>query len=124
MKGPLEREIKLRVGSARGARASVVAAGGTLLRERRPQTDALIDRADNTLRNTCCSIRGRVEPDRCFVTYKGEPQPAPMKVRQELETGVEHPLALFALFVASYRSFFEQRCLADGVGLDGMVFGS
>ena len=184
MNGPLEREIKLRVGSASGARATIVGAGGTLLRERRLQADSILDQPDNTLSNARCALRVRVEPDRCFLTYKGQPQPSRMKLREELETGVDNPLVLFALLerlgftvcfryekyreefalgdvvvaidetpvgtfieiegsdegiihaaatlgydpqqfiVASYRSLFEQQCLADGVAPGNMVFES
>jgi len=144
-----------------------------------PETTSILNR----LGNTRCSLRVRVEPDRCFLTYKGEPQPSRMKLREELETGVENPLVLFALLerlgftvcfryekyreefalgdvvvaidetpvgtfielegsdegisraaatlgygpqqfiVASYRSLFEQRCLAEGLEAGDMVFG-
>jgi adenylate cyclase, class 2 len=184
MNGSLEREIKLRVNSAGDARAAIVAAGGTLLRDRRLQADAILDSADSMLRIARCALRVRIEPDRCFLTYKGQPLPSAMKLREELETGVEDPRVLFAVLerlgftvrfryekyreefalgdvivaidetpvgtfieiegsdegigrtaaalgygpehfiVSSYRSLFEEQCLAAGIASGDMVFGS
>ena len=42
----LEREIKLRFGSAREAREAVLALGASMVRERRFQDDALFDDAN------------------------------------------------------------------------------
>ena len=88
MAGPLEREIKLRFDSANDARDSILAAGGAQVRARRLQSDALLDTDDGQLRDHFCALRLRVEPDRCFLTFKGPPQPSMMKLREELETGV------------------------------------
>lgn len=87
----LEREVKLRFASPLLARDAVLAAGASLLRERRLQADALLDTADGRLRDSRCTLRIRVEPGGSFVTFKGPPQPSLVKVREELETAVGDP---------------------------------
>jgi len=82
----LEREIKLRFGSADEARAAVLAAGGTPLLGRRLQEDALLDSDDEQLRRRRCVLRVRVENGKSRVTFKGPVQPSLMKVREEQET--------------------------------------
>lgn len=88
MTGPLEREIKLWFESAGHARAAILSTGASLVRERRLQMDALFDTEDGRLRSSRCTLRVRVEPGSCFVTFKGPPQPSLMKLREELETPI------------------------------------
>ena len=98
MAGTLEREIKLRFDSAAAARDAVRAAGGVQIRERRLLADAILDTEQATIRNSRCALRVRVEPDRCFLTYKGPPQPSTMKLREELETAVADGALVLAVF--------------------------
>ena len=57
----VEREIKLRFGSAEEARAAIVATGATPLLGRRLQEDALLDTDDEQLRRRRCVLRVRIE---------------------------------------------------------------
>jgi adenylate cyclase, class 2 len=84
----LEREIKLRFGSADEARAAVLAAGGRPWQARRLQDDTLFDAADQRLRSVRSALRVRREDGGCRLTFKGPPQPGVMKVRAEHETVV------------------------------------
>jgi adenylate cyclase class 2 len=84
----IEREIKLRFGDARAARAAVLAAGGTLLRGRRLQDDCLLDTPEGLLRSRRSILRVRTEPGASMLTFKGPVLPSAMKVREELETVV------------------------------------
>ena len=84
----VEREIKLAFESAEAARAAVIAAGATPLLGRRLQEDALLDTADEQLRQRRCVLRVRVECGKSRLTFKGPVQPGIMKLREELETVV------------------------------------
>jgi len=84
----VEREIKLRFGSAEEARAAIVATGATPLLGRRLQEDSLLDTDDEQLRRRRCVLRVRVENGKSRLTFKGPVQPAVMKVRDEFETVV------------------------------------
>ncbi len=84
----LEREIKLRFGSADEARAAVIASGATPLLGRRLQEDSLLDTDDEQLRRRRCVLRVRVENGKSRLTFKGPVQPALVRVREELETVV------------------------------------
>jgi adenylate cyclase class 2 len=84
----LEREIKLRFGSAEEARTAVLACGATPLLGRRLQEDSLLDTDDEELRRRRCVLRVRVENGKSRLTFKGPVQPGLMKVREELETVV------------------------------------
>ena len=82
----VEREIKLRFGSADEARAAIVATGATPLLGRRLQEDALLDTDDEQLRRRRCVLRVRIENGKSRLTFKGPVQPGAMKVREEIET--------------------------------------
>jgi adenylate cyclase, class 2 len=84
----IEREIKLRFGSADEARAAILACGATPLLGRRLQEDSLLDTDDEELRRRRCVLRVRVENGKSRLTFKGPVQPGLMKVREELETVV------------------------------------
>ena len=82
----VEREIKLRFGSAEDARAAILASGATPLLGRRLQEDALLDTDDEQLRRRRCVLRVRIENGKSRLTYTGPVQPGAMKVREEIET--------------------------------------
>jgi adenylate cyclase class 2 len=84
----LEREIKLRFTSADEARAHVLALGATPLKGRRLQEDCLLDDERETLRQRRWILRVRNEGGKGLLTFKGPPQPGPMKLREEHETVV------------------------------------
>jgi adenylate cyclase class 2 len=84
----VEREIKLRFGSAEEARAAVIACGATPLLGRRLQEDSLLDTDDEQLRRRRCVLRVRMENGKSRLTFKGPVQPGIMKIREEVETVV------------------------------------
>jgi adenylate cyclase class 2 len=94
----IEREVKLPFSEPAEARAAVLATGATLLRGRRLQEDCLLDTSDEVLRRRRCVLRVRMECGKSFVTFKGPVQPAPMKVRDELETMVSDGELLLRIF--------------------------
>jgi len=103
----LEREVKLLFPTAGEARAAIMAAGASPLRNRRLQDDALFDTADESLRKQGCTLRVRTErdaaglkPERVLLTLKGPVQPGPMKLREEHETGVGEGETLARVFEA------------------------
>jgi adenylate cyclase class 2 len=97
---PLEREIKLRFDSIDTARAMVVAIGATPLRGRRLQEDALLDTPDGCLRERRSVLRVRHEGGHSLLTFKGPPQSAPMKLREEHETVVADGQVLLTILQA------------------------
>lgn len=96
----LEREIKLRFVSADDARARLATLGATPLRGRRLQEDALLDSADDTLGRHRCALRVRSEAGKSTLTFKGPPQPGPMKLREEHETPVSDGEALLTILAS------------------------
>lgn len=102
----LEQEIKLRFASLEAARLAVTTAGGRLVRSRRLQSDRFYDTADLTLASTAQALRLRREPDLATLTYKGAPQPGPVKSREEIETTVANADHLTTVFE---RLGFEER---------------
>src|SRR5438874_134835 len=84
MTATLEREIKLRFGSADAARSAVLATGAVPIRGRRLQEDCLLDTADETLHHRRCVFRVRMESGKSLVTFKGPVQPSDMRLREEL----------------------------------------
>ena len=110
MSANLEREVKLRFASALDARQTVAAAGGTPLRPRRLQSDALVDTDDGLLRNSRCALRVRTESGQSVLTFQGPPQPSTMKLREELETGVgDGRLVLEMLERLGFRVWFRSQ---------------
>jgi adenylate cyclase class 2 len=97
---PVEREIKLRFASVDEARAQVLALGVAPLRGRRLQDDALLDTVDGQLRSRSSTLRVRQDGGRSVLTFKGPPQPGPMKLREEFETVVGDGPALLAILHA------------------------
>lgn len=82
----VEREIKLRFESSSAARLAVESLGAGPLRARRLQDDSLFDWPDSRLRSTRRLLRVRQEEGRATLTFKGPPQTATMKVREEIES--------------------------------------
>jgi adenylate cyclase class 2 len=118
----LEREIKLRFDSAETARTMVVALGATPLRSRRLQEDALLDTAEGRLAARRAVLRVRHEGGHSLLTFKGPPQPGPMKLREEIETVVADGHALMAMLQAlglsvcfRYEKYREEFALEDVV---------
>ena len=118
----LEREIKLRFESAETARAMVVALGATPLRGRRLQEDTLLDTAEGRLAGGRAVLRVRHEGGHSLLTFKGPPQPGPMKLREEIETIVGDGHTLMAILQAlglsvsfRYEKYREEFALEDVV---------
>jgi adenylate cyclase class 2 len=94
----VEREVKLSFDSADAAREAIIAAGGLPLLGRRLQEDALLDNADNGLRDRGCALRIRMENGKSRITFKGPIQDSTMKVRDEFETVVGDGVLLLRIF--------------------------
>ena len=122
MAGILEREIKLRFDSAAVASDVIRSAGGVQIRARRLQADAILDTEQATIRNSRCALRVRVEPDGCFLTYKGPPQPSAMTLREELETAVADGALALALFERlGFRVWFRSEKYREEFSLHEVV---
>ncbi len=129
MSDNLEREIKIRFASAAEARAAVTGIGAAPLRARRFQDDCLLDFADGRLRDERCTLRVRQErwleqdrPAGATVTFKGPPRLDVMKVREELETGVEDGALLLRVFErAGFRVWFRYQKRREEFTCDGAV---
>ena len=93
----MEREIKLRFESPHAARAAMSQISATPLRDRRLQDDRLFDWPDRRLANTRCLLRVRQDGETTKLTFKGPPQLASMKVREEVEMEVDNGERLVTL---------------------------
>ena len=94
----LEREVKLSYESADAAREAILSAGATPLHCRRLQEDALLDTADDSLRQRGCCLRIRMENGKSRITFKGPVQPSTMKLRDEFETLIGDGVLLLRIF--------------------------
>ena len=124
----IEREIKLSFASAAAARDAVSALGAVPLRGRRLQDDRLLDTTTGRLRDDWCTLRVRVEtPDTggksiASLTFKGPPRPDVMKVREELETGVENgEVLLEVLRRAGFDVWFRYQKYREEFQSDGTI---
>ena len=117
----IEREIKLAFASVDEARAALRAAGAKMTAPRRLQDDVLYDTAQRALREQRSALRLRRDGDRAIVTFKGPAAEGPMKMREEIESGVDSGDAVAAMFDAlgftpcfRYQKYREEH-RADGV---------
>ena len=118
----LEREVKLRFGTAAEARKAVVALGATAVRARRLQDDALFDNEREDLRQQRCALRLRREDTRSYLTFKGPVQPGPMKLREDLETAVADASVLEQVLERlGLRAWFRYQKYREEFALDGVV---
>jgi len=118
----LEREVKLRFDSAEAARAAALAVGATPLRCRRLQEDALLDNADESLRQRRCVLRVRVESGKSLLTFKGPVQPSPVKAREEIETVVgDGETMLRCLEALGYNVWFRYQKYREEFALNDVV---
>lgn len=124
----IEREIKLSFESAEAARDAVSALGAVPLRARRLQDDRLLDTTTGRLRDEWCTLRVRVEtPDTggksgASLTFKGPPRPDVMKVREELETGVDNgEVLLEVLRRAGFDVWFRYQKYREEFQSDGTI---
>ncbi|MBI4579547.1 MAG: class IV adenylate cyclase [Planctomycetes bacterium] len=98
---PLEIEAKIKVDSFDAVRARLVELGAERLC-RVLETNRILDTADRRLlssgrglRIRTCEGEGTVPP--ATLTYKGPQQAGALKVREELETGLDDPAAAIAI---------------------------
>jgi adenylate cyclase class 2 len=118
----IEREIKLLFPSPAEARAAVLAAGATPLRDRRLQNDCLLDTPDMRLRHQRSALRVRIESGRSVLTFKGPPQAAAMKVRDEIETDVgDGPLLLTLLERLGFHPWFRYQKYREEFSIDQCI---
>lgn len=96
----LEREIKLAYGSAGEARAALIAAGAEPRVARRLQDDTLFDTRERQLYAQGTALRLRREHGRGVVTFKGPVVEGPMKLREEIESGVDDADAIARVLAA------------------------
>jgi adenylate cyclase class 2 len=94
----IEQEVKLAFASLEAARLAVTTAGGRLVRSRRLQSDVFLDTSDLALTHGRRALRLRREPHAATLTYKGVPEPGPVKSREEIETTVADADALELVF--------------------------
>jgi len=118
----LEREIKLRFASTKEARAAVLSTGATPLRGRRLQEDCLLDTPDEMLRRRRSVLRVRLESGKSLLTFKGPVEPAPMKVREELETVVgDGPLLVRILENLGFHVWFRYQKYREEFALEDVI---
>jgi adenylate cyclase class 2 len=118
----IEREIKLAFASVDEARAALRGAGAEMKTPRRLQDDVLYDTARGTLRGQRSALRLRRDGDRAIVTFKGPAANGPMKMREEIESGVESGDALAALLHAlGFAPCFRYQKYREEYRADGVV---
>lgn len=122
MTTPLEREIKLRFDSPEAARSAVIATGARLLKARRLQSDVLFDSEQRTLSARGQVLRVRVEDGHNYVTFKSPAEHPTLKLREELETGVDNGERLVAIFLRlGYRIWFRYQKYREEFALDEVI---
>lgn len=121
-KATVEREIKLRFESVAAARLAVESIGALPHAERRLQEDLLFDTEDGALRERRSLLRLRHDGSRSVLTFKGPPQPGPMKLREEIETGVaDGALARLMIERLGYRTWFRYQKHREEYVLDRLI---
>ncbi|MBN2264302.1 MAG: class IV adenylate cyclase [Candidatus Aminicenantes bacterium] len=89
-----EIEVKIRIDDPKAARASILALGAAVARDRHLETSVLYDFAPPVLGASRRVLRLRTAGRRATLTYKGEPRKSrSFKVREEHETQVRDPKA-------------------------------
>lgn len=83
-----EVELKARIGSREEIAERIIAAGGRLLREV-SQDDVYFKHPCRDLRERDEALRLRREGGRCILTFKGKRVGAGLKMREEVEAGVD-----------------------------------
>ncbi len=128
MSDRIEREIKLSFESADAAREAVAALGAVPLRARRLQDDRLLDTTGGRLRADWCTLRVRIETPAgggvsvATLTFKGPPRPDVMKVREELETGIDDgAMLLEVLERAGFDVWFRYQKYREEFERDGTI---
>jgi adenylate cyclase, class 2 len=118
----LEREIKLRFESADAARQAIVTLGALPHRPRRLQDDRLLDDDAGTLQRRGCALRLRTDGTDSIVTFKGPVIPGLMKLREELESGVERgEMVLRLLGELGFTPRWRYQKYREEFSLDGLV---
>ena len=122
MSTPLEREIKLRFESPEAARAAVATTGAVPLRPRRLQSDVLFDSEQRVLSARSQVLRVRIEAGHSYVTFKSPAEHPTLKLREELETGVEDGERMVTIFLRSgFRIWFRYQKYREEFALDDVV---
>ena len=122
MSTPLEREVKLRFESPQAARAAVTASGATPLRPRRLQSDVLFDTDQRVLSARSQVLRVRIEAGHSYVTFKSPAAHPTLKLREEIETGVEDGERLVTIFLRSgFRIWFRYQKYREEFALDDVI---
>ena len=117
---PVEHEIKLIFPTVDEARRAVASAGGALSTPRRLLDDQLFDTADAALRRSRTAMRVRRDGERGLVTWKGPVQSGLVKSREEIETEVDDPTVLQAVFEAlGFRPVFRAQKFREEYALGG-----
>lgn len=118
----LEREVKLLFESADAARAAVAATGATPLHGRRLQEDCLLDTTNDDLRRRRSALRVRQDGGRSILTFKGPVQPAAVKVREEVETGVGDGMLLMRILgELGFHVWFRYQKYREEFALDDCI---
>jgi adenylate cyclase class 2 len=98
--GHVEIEMKFRVDDLEPIEAGLAACGFALLRPRAEERSVLWDRGGE-LRSQGCALRLRRFGGRALLTWKGAQVADPLlKIRPEVETGIEDPEALEGILAA------------------------
>jgi adenylate cyclase, class 2 len=122
MTTPLEREIKLRFESREAARGAVEAAGAVPLRPRRLQSDVLFDTEQRMLSARSQILRVRIEAGHSYVTFKSPAEHPTLKLREEIETGVEDGQSLVTILLRSgFRIWFRYEKYREEFALDEVI---
>ena len=122
MSPPLEREIKLRFESPAAARAAVAATGAIPLRPRRLQSDVLFDSEQRVLSARSQVLRVRIEDGNSYVTFKSPAEHPTLKLREEIETGVDDGECLVTIFLRSgFRIWFRYQKYREEFALDDVI---
>ncbi len=93
-----ETEIKIPVADLEPLRARLRESGAVELRGLHEEDNTLYDDVSGRLSRSGCALRLRIAGKRGLLTFKGEARfEGALKVREELETGIEEPETLRAI---------------------------